>query len=284
MKSSKVKAVLQEENIEFVEKGADLLVRCFNPDHDDRNPSMRVDHATGVFHCWSCGHKGNVFTEFNRDIPHFDIAQYRILQKIANLRALSSHLEIPKDAQIFSETHRGIPAHLFREASAFTSNHFRELQDRIIFPIFGVDGTILNFIGRGTHSNAPPKYLYFPRKEVYVYPQKVGNKRILLVEGLFDRLNLLKYGIRNAHVAFGTKTITRHTVMSILAPLLMQGVTQIDLLFDGDKAGRDGMRDTSEIIEKYCNIPVDCIYLPDGMDPGSMTAEDVRKYLTEYLI
>lgn len=281
--SSKVKTVLQDEGIEFIERGADLLVRCLNPEHDDKNPSMRIDSATGVFHCWSCGHKGNLFSEFNRDIPHFDIAQYRLLQKIANLRALSSRLEIPKDAQTFSENHRGIPSHLFREADAFTSNHYRELQNRIIFPIYSVDGEILNFVGRSTHTNAPPKYLYFPRKEVYVYPQILVQNRAFFVEGLFDRINLLRYGVRNVHVAFGTKTITRQTVHTILAPLLMQGLNHVVLLFDGDKAGRDGMRDAKEVIERVCEIPVDCIYLPDGMDPGVMTDGDVKKYLTGYL-
>ena len=44
-----VEELLQSKDVYFIPKGADALVRCLNPDHDDRNPSMRIDRITGVF-------------------------------------------------------------------------------------------------------------------------------------------------------------------------------------------------------------------------------------------
>ena len=35
-------------------KGKDYVVSCLNPEHDDKNPSMRIDQITGIFNCFSC--------------------------------------------------------------------------------------------------------------------------------------------------------------------------------------------------------------------------------------
>ena len=40
-------------------KGAAYLGLC--PFHDDHHPSLRVDPAKGVYHCFSCGAGGDVF-------------------------------------------------------------------------------------------------------------------------------------------------------------------------------------------------------------------------------
>ena len=57
----KVVDILQERKLEFKVSGRDYLVRCLNPEHEDRNPSMRIDNITGIFNCFSCGYKGNLF-------------------------------------------------------------------------------------------------------------------------------------------------------------------------------------------------------------------------------
>ena len=52
----KVVDILQERKLEFKVSGRDYLVRCLNPEHEDRNPSMRIDNITGIFNCFSCGY------------------------------------------------------------------------------------------------------------------------------------------------------------------------------------------------------------------------------------
>ena len=51
----RVDELLQEQRIDFKVSGRDFLVKCLNPDHEDSNPSMRVDQVTGVFNCFACG-------------------------------------------------------------------------------------------------------------------------------------------------------------------------------------------------------------------------------------
>ena len=59
-----VEQLLAKEDIYFMPKGRDYLVSCLNPEHADRNPSMRIDQITGIFQCFSCEFKGNLFDHF----------------------------------------------------------------------------------------------------------------------------------------------------------------------------------------------------------------------------
>ena len=45
---------LEEKGIDYTLSGKDAVIQCLNPEHDDNNPSMRVDKLTGMFHCFSC--------------------------------------------------------------------------------------------------------------------------------------------------------------------------------------------------------------------------------------
>jgi len=65
-----VEELLVSRQVYFVPKGADAIVTCLNPEHADSSPSMRIDKITGIFNCFSCGYKGNIFTHFGeKDKP-----------------------------------------------------------------------------------------------------------------------------------------------------------------------------------------------------------------------
>ena len=68
-----VEELLVEEKIPFKMSPADFVVSCLNPEHDDSNPSMRIDKITGVFNCFSCGYKGNIFKLFDKPSNYLDI-------------------------------------------------------------------------------------------------------------------------------------------------------------------------------------------------------------------
>ena len=42
-----VEDLLLSKDIQYIPKGKDFVIRCLNPEHEDRNPSMRIDHVTG---------------------------------------------------------------------------------------------------------------------------------------------------------------------------------------------------------------------------------------------
>jgi len=73
MKLSKIRTSIDVENllvalgVKFVRKDQEIVARCISGEHDDKNPSWSIhdepgDDKHGVFHCFSCGWSGNVFT------------------------------------------------------------------------------------------------------------------------------------------------------------------------------------------------------------------------------
>ena len=78
----KVEELLLEKAIDYKVSGRDFLTKCLNPDHEDTNPSMRIDNTTGIFHCFSCGFKGSVFKHFGA-LPDFLEIKRQIGIKIA---------------------------------------------------------------------------------------------------------------------------------------------------------------------------------------------------------
>jgi len=47
-----VEELLRSKDIPYIPKGKDFVVSCLNPEHADRNPSMRIDQVTGIFNCF----------------------------------------------------------------------------------------------------------------------------------------------------------------------------------------------------------------------------------------
>ena len=55
--------ILKDLGIEYQHAGPkNLRIRCFNPDHVERNPSMSIHIETGIIFCFGCQEKGNLFT------------------------------------------------------------------------------------------------------------------------------------------------------------------------------------------------------------------------------
>ena len=67
-----VEELIQKKKLVYRQQGADFVVHCLNPEHDDSNPSMRIDRITGIFHCFSCGFKGNVFKYFDDPVSFLE--------------------------------------------------------------------------------------------------------------------------------------------------------------------------------------------------------------------
>lgn len=55
-----IQEILTNYGIDYVDAKDDLLIRC--PFHNDQNPSLSVKKMNGIFHCWSCGAKGNIIS------------------------------------------------------------------------------------------------------------------------------------------------------------------------------------------------------------------------------
>jgi len=267
--------ILKDRQIKYKEAGKDYQILCINPEHDDSNPSMRVDKVTGVFHCFSCGFKGNIFMKYGAEPNFIDIEIAKLQDKIRNI-ASNKSLILPADAVPFNRDYRGLSSFTFMEAEAFTSNQEDEFKDRVMFPIRNIRGDIKVFIGRALHSDADGKYLFYPEHvtpPLFPAHPEIYKNSLIVVEGIFDALNLMDKGCYNVITAFGTHSLLK-TYRDKLSHYKILGVNKFYIMFDGDDAGRSAGEKLQNILNEN-KFNAETIELPENMDPGDLTEQDV---------
>lgn len=276
--------LLNSKGISYTPSGKDYLIRCLNPEHDDNNPSCRVDRVTGVTHCFSCGWKRNLFRHFGILTAGSSIRVAKIKEKLQELRDFGVGVDLPDGATPYSQKYRNISPQTYRRFEAFTTDRVEKLQDRIVFPIKEVTGKIVAFIGRHSLSEGNPRYLVHPSgRPLPLYPCLLDdhNNSMVLVEGIFDMLNLQDKGLTNAVCTFGTSTISEDNVSAKMLPYKVQGIRKVHILYDGDQAGRDAAKKLKPILESQ-DFEVNIIPMEDDSDPGVLSQEDVTA-IKEYI-
>lgn len=260
---------LSERGIYYKHSGKDVLIKCLNPEHEDRSPSMRIDKVLGVFHCFSCGFKGSLFKHYNVDYSEAEIRRENLKRIISNLRTSGIGLSMPEGFMPYIGNWRGIKPETYAKFNAFR-HHAQHFIGRINFPITDPSGRILCFQGRDEMGSLDKKYLFYPPSvKLPLFPQvQPLQGRVILVEGIFDMINLHDKGLENTICCFGVKNFSEKK----LEYLKISGVSGIDCLFDADDAGKSGAEHVQKIAGTF---PVRVINLRAG-DPGALTQKQVE--------
>ena len=103
-----VETLLEDRKIPFMPKAGDFVIQCINPDHEDKNPSMRVDQITGIFHCFACGYKGNLFHHFGERTNHLQQKRDFFKKKIIQKRSENLDLSFPQNSMPYVGNWRNI--------------------------------------------------------------------------------------------------------------------------------------------------------------------------------
>ncbi len=154
-----------------------------------------------------------------------------------------------------------------------SKGHYDRFRNRIIFPIYGMDGQVLGFGGRALDEDGGknPKYMnssespVFSKKNVFygLYNSRSEirkKRRAVLVEGYMDFIKLYSSGVRNVVATLGTAFTRDH------ATVLRRFCEEVVIVYDGDAAGISSAVRAGEILlerevsSKICRIP-------DGLDP-----------------
>lgn len=274
-----VEELLAEKDIYFRNSGADFVVKCLSPEHDDINPSMRIDRITGIFNCFSCGFKGNLFKLYGAAENYLDTKREKLRRKIGKVTTDTVGLDFPKDYTPVAFPWRGISAETLIKFEAFKHKDF---EDRIVFPLRDIRGKIVAFIGRAIDNRliGKERYMIEPKGvqlPLFPIPIKAIKGRVIMVEGILDMLNLYDKGLRNVLTVFGTNAMNEQK----LSLLKIMGIYGIDIVFDGDTAGQEGASKLADLCtEMGMNSRV--IELHAGSDPGEMDNDRVGK-LKDYL-
>lgn len=150
--------------------------------------------------------------------------------------------------------------------------------DRIMFPLYDLDGKVIAFSGRIYRSDSNAKYVNSKESDIfkkgnllynYHRAKEFARKKnsIIIVEGFMDVIALYKIGIYNVVASMGT------AITSSQARLLRRLSSNIILCFDGDKAGEKATKACVKELSNY-NISPKIVRLKEDLDPD----EFINKY------
>jgi DNA primase len=226
-------------------------------------------------HCFSCGFKGNLFTHFGAPSSPLEVRLHKLKEKVEKTRSQTVGIQLPKDRLAWKGGgFRNISEETLNIWDAFTWN-VPKFEGRIIFPIRDITGKTVALIGRLINGMGSDKYYIYPSGvEMPFCPAKVKpiQNRVILVEGIFDALNLWDKGLKNTVCCFGTQQMN----WVKLSLLKMQGVSGIDIMYDGDEAGRTAAEKVKGTAEEL-GMSVQIVTLPEGTDPGGLVKDQVNR-------
>ncbi len=280
--SDPVLELLKEKGVSFSISGKDYVTTCFNPDHSDNTPSFRIDKITGICHCFSCGYKANLFKFYGLLTNNVSIRIAKLKEKLKALSESTNGLEPMEGSTPYTSAFRGVSAKTLKYFDAFSTDKVSVMEDRIVFPVKDVRNKTVCYVGRHTMSNGNPRYVNYPTgATIPMYPARFDEHftSIVLVEGIFDMLNCYDNGLHNVVCTFGTSKLNNDVAQKMLSYKVM-GIEKVFILYDGDAPGREAAKKIKPLIEE-AGFTVEIVDLPDGVDPGTMSTEDIHS-LIEY--
>lgn len=180
----------------------------------------------------------------------------------------------PKGKLLESAKKKGYAYEVLSKAGLFTKTDFGSafeyMSERLVFPIFDIQGRVVAFGGR-TLTDNKVKYLNTPETMVYskssnlyglyqTLPDVRKEKSIIVVEGYMDVVLSQQYGVCGTVAPLGTAFTQQQ------AKLINRYAQNVTLLFDSDDAGRTATQRALEVCAEN-NISVKASCLPEGIDP-----------------
>lgn len=172
-----------------------------------------------------------------------------------------------------------------------SQKYYDRFRNRLMFPIFDINGKIIAFSGRamndviasktekidsGKYINSPETILYSKSRILYGLDRAKAeirkNNKVILVEGQVDMLLPFQDGIRNIVATSGT-ALTEEQLL-----ILKRLTENLVLAFDMDEAGfRATKRGIDLATEMGFNVSV--IGLPSGNDPADFVKNNPGEFL-----
>jgi len=145
--------------------------------------------------------------------------------------------------------------------------------DRITFPIYTINGTVVGFGGRtitghnAKYVNSPQTKLFNKSKLLYGYSLAkeaiYKQKSVIITEGYLDVVMLHQAGFSNAIATLGTALTADHL------PLLKRGEPKVIVAYDGDKPGLNAAYKASLLLSNS-QFTGGVVIFEDGQDPADM--------------
>ncbi|MDR2191816.1 MAG: DNA primase, partial [Endomicrobium sp.] len=178
-------------------------------------------------------------------------------------------------------------------------NFFEYMSERLVFPIFDVQGRVVAFGGRTLDESKQPKYLNTPETAVYSKSSNLyglfqtlselrKERKIIMLEGYLDVVIPQQFGIAGAVASLGTAFTQNH------AKLIARHADSVKLLYDSDDAGRAANQRALEILIENGvettvsalpeNIDADEFLIANGVEAFVRLLEDTSKSAIDFML
>ena len=187
-------------------------------------------------------------------------------------------LSIPKTSLTDYLLNKKIPLKELVDLGISNDNGTDLFINRIIFPLYDLDGNVVGFSGRIYNTKDQSKYIN--TKETKIFKKGTilynyhnakellkKNDSIIVMEGFMDVIRANTVGINNCVATMGT-ALTKQN-----ANLLKKMANNIILCFDGDKAGEEATIKAIDIF-KELDVTPKIVRLEENLDPD----EYILKY------
>jgi DNA primase len=168
-----------------------------------------------------------------------------------------------------------------------SSRFYDRFRDRVLFPIFELTGRVVGFGGR-ILGEGEPKYLNTPETLIFDKSRMLFGlfqnrdairkaRQAVVVEGNFDLLALVSFGLENVVAPLGT-ALTQPQIR-----LLKGYADEVILLFDGDEAGiKAAMRSVPLFLAEQVAARV--ALLPAMHDPDTYIRAHGKEGLEKFIV
>lgn len=156
--------------------------------------------------------------------------------------------------------------------------------NRIMFPLYDLNGKIVGYSGRVYHGEKTSKYFNTKETEIFKKGELLYNyhkakdiarnlDQIIIVEGFFALIRLHTIGVDNVIATLGTAVTKKQAL------LIKRMASEVILCFDGDAAGNEATNSCINILNEI-GINPKIIRLEDNLDPDDY----ILKYGKEKMI
>jgi DNA primase len=157
---------------------------------------------------------------------------------------------------------------------AVSSGHTAFGKGCLVFPLKNNDGQIVGMYFRETDDKKSNHHYYLQNRHgLYPHYPKPETIKLILTESIIDTASLLLIpGITKDYqilACYGTSGLTDEHQLSIKS---LENLKEIILFFDGDKAGKEGIKKNAAIIQNLKpEIKISQIETPEGEDINSLS-------------
>ena len=148
---------------------------------------------------------------------------------------------------------------------------FDLFQNRIMFPLYNLEGQVIGYSGRIYNKNDNSKYFNTRETEIFKKGEILYNYHrakdisrqknvVIIMEGFMDVIRAYSIGVKNVVATMGT-AVTKEQ-----ATLIKKMAKEVILCFDGDEAGAKATKSCIEELNKI-NVTPKVVRLEDNMDP-----------------